>query len=42
MFGAAKESPTENRNNTTAMIHIPLFIVCPFSPDSELKEVALE
>jgi hypothetical protein len=42
MFGAAKAGLTENKNNTAAMIHIPLFIVCSFSPDSELKQLALE
>jgi hypothetical protein len=35
MFGAAKESCTENKNNNAAMIHNPLFIKCSFLPDSE-------
>jgi hypothetical protein len=35
MFGAAKESCAENKNNNTAMIHILLFIRYSFLPDSE-------
>ena len=36
MFGAAKESLAENKNNNAAMIHTPLFITCSFLPDPVL------
>jgi len=36
IFGAEKESFAENKNSIATIIHIPLFIVCSFLPDSEL------
>jgi hypothetical protein len=35
MFGAAKESRAENKNNNAATMHNPFFIMCPFLPDPE-------
>jgi hypothetical protein len=35
IFGAAKESLAENKNNNAAMTHNPFFIMYSFLPDPE-------